>query len=140
MDEDPRGFTSLLGPGWHEMESRAVWSTEQALLRLPIPDECLARDCVVSLGFSVFGASPERPVTVNFTSTESTNPRAGSSIQLVSPDIRSQELLVSGNGVAEILISVPQATSPERLGVSGDSRTLGIALRTVDISIPVFTD
>lgn len=140
VDEDPRGFTSLLGPGWHDIESSLVWSTEQALIRLPIPDECLARDCLVSIGFSVFGASPERPVTVNFTTTGSTNPRAGSTTQLISPDISSQELLISGKGVAEILISVPQATSPERLGVSGDSRTLGIALWTVDISIPVSTD
>jgi hypothetical protein len=140
VNEDPRSVSSLLGAGWHGVESSLIWSTDQAVIRLPIPDDCIDRDCVVSLGFSVFGASPERPVTVIFQNAASTNPQAGSTTTVSSSEIRSQDLLISGKGVAEILISVPQAASPQELGISADSRTLGIALQNVDIKIPVSID
>lgn len=127
--EPSRG--SILLDGWHAPEPASIWSQASAGLSLPVPPECKASNCHIKLKFSAFGASEQRPVTVVFRHS-----RTGKTASWVS---RSADLVVAELPLAVDLptddwrIQVDRAASPSELGLSEDTRVLGIALQEVDI-------
>jgi len=123
----------LLREGWYAVEPHGVWSRAFSKITLPVPKDCGANQCVVVLHFKVFGAGPQRPVTVNFDSAE---PAGGWSKKMVSTSGEFNEVAVplgGASGSREVSISIPDATSPKALVGSTDERILGIALERIDL-------
>jgi hypothetical protein len=65
---------SILAQGWHNTEKDFIWSDKSASLVLPVPTVCFSDECQVALKFSVFGASSQRPVEVNFSNSSENCP------------------------------------------------------------------
>lgn len=123
--------TLLFEQGWYNLEENHVWSQSQSKLRLPVPGKCVSRHCDAVLKFTVFGASSTRPVMVHFSSTD-----WNQSLSLSSGDLNEIAIpLNSANRSQEIKISVPEATSPEKLMKVSDNRILGIALQRIELDI-----
>lgn len=125
--------TKILHSGWHALEDNHVWSKYAASLNIPIPDKCVEKFCKVKLNFSTFGASPQRPVSVYFSSAD--HDWNWSEKMVVTSDI-SHELTIpiSGtNGRRRINTQVPKARSPKYLGVSSDERILGVSLQRIEL-------
>ena len=123
--------TFILAEGWHPLESRHVWSTDKSALTVPVPNDCTSKKCFAILKFNVFGASQDRPTTVNFSSN-----RWNSEITTTSDLGTVKEVsipLTSSSGNQKINISIPNATSPQRLGGHTDGRVLGISLLTIEL-------
>lgn len=123
----------ILSKGWHALEEHHVWSQADSKLTLPIPKDCVARHCVAVLKFGVFGASPQRPVTVSF---DSADPGGRWSEKIISTSGHGNEVAVplrGASGSREISISIPDATSPQALTGSADGRILGIALQRIEL-------
>ena len=125
--------TFILAEGWHPLESHHVWSTDKSALTVPVPNDCTAKKCFAILKFNVFGASQDRPTTVNFSSN-----RWNSEITTTSDLGTVKEVsipLTSSNGNQKINISIPNATSPQRLAGHADRRILGIGLLTIELGL-----
>ncbi|MDF3054374.1 MAG: putative rane protein [Gammaproteobacteria bacterium] len=129
------GSAFIFGEGWHTIEANHVWSQAKARLTLPIPKDCMSRQCTAVLKFIVFGANQDRPVVVNFNTdlmnehwSEEFKSTAESNNQISIP-------LDSAKKSQEINISVPNATSPQALAGSPDHRVLGIGLQRIELSI-----
>ena len=126
----------VLLDGWHALEADHVWSTSAASLLLPIPKYCEAEKCRFKIIFWVFGASSVRPLDVFFKSAEPAW-HWSEEITAVSGDpIALNVPLVGGSGLRRINLSIPDATSPQHLIGSPDSRTLGISLQRVEVLRP----
>jgi hypothetical protein len=115
------------------LEAQHVWSQANAKLMLPVPKECEAKNCEAVLRFAVFGANPQRPVSVVFDSadqgwqwTEKIVASSGNAIEVRVP-------LLGARGRRSLSISIPDATSPQVLTGSPDSRVLGIALQRIEL-------
>jgi hypothetical protein len=125
----------ILGDGWHGMEGQHVWSQAAATLRLPRPAACRSAPCSATLRFSVFGASPQRPVTVLFSGSGAGRQWGEKAVASSGDAIQVKIALPPENsGLQEVSISVPEAASPAALKLSGDTRVLGIALQRIDLS------
>lgn len=133
LGQDLKQSRYLLRRGWHAMENQHVWSTSAAEVRLPVPDGCEAKDCHAVLKFAVFGAGPQRPVSVFF---ESVDLVEGWTERVVASSDDANEVRVplkGAKGAKAISITVPDATSPQLLNGSPDARVLGIALQRIDL-------
>lgn len=92
----------------------------------------MAGGCVARLTVSGFAASAQRPVVVNATEGEAGGDVA--TLTLTDPDPHVFEVpLPAGRDVADVRIDIPGATSPNALGMSADTRTLGVALSRIDV-------
>lgn len=134
MGQDMGDDASVLVDGWYALEPDHVWSSSMSRLRLPVPEECKSEQCEAILNISVFGANPQRPVSIffegsymdrewkqNLTATSDKN-------LVVNIPIQSQY------GIVEVSIKVPDAVSPQQLGLSMDSRVLGVDLRSIKLN------
>ena len=126
---------STLVSGLHQPEARWVWSTEKAQLRLPIPKDCRKQICLLTLDYSLFAASPEKPVDVLFHYFDESGESVTSKITATSTEDLRQEFSVSSNAPLDITILLPKATSPRNLRLSEDSRILGIALKGIELEL-----
>jgi len=130
---DFKEATYLLRRGWYAPEANFVWSTDQATLLLPKPERCMSNQCKAVLQYVVYGASPERPVVVTFANGGRKHVWR-QSITATSGDWLETSVPLDGaNKWRGIVISVNEATSPQALVGSSDTRVLGIALRQVDL-------
>lgn len=121
----------LLNEGWHAVETSHVWSKAHASLWLPAPPVCQKQACEAVLQFVVFGASPQRPVGVQWQHTatgkrHTWTARSGERLEARIP-------LPAGALSHELTLQVPQAASPSQLGLSDDARALGVGLQRVDL-------
>lgn len=123
----------ILGTGWHDLEQNHVWSKENAQLRLPVPENCSSGGCSVKLKFSVYGASQNRPITVNIREIGAESAFAHSlTIQTSAP--QSVVLpLDSSSPIYRLSISIPDAVSPKALQSRSDPRVLGVSLYTIEL-------
>lgn len=119
--------------GWHALEAHHVWSQAAAKLILPVPKKCETKNCDAVLRFAVFGANPQRHVSVVFDSadqrwqwTEKIVASSGNAIEVRVP-------LKDARGRRSLSISIPDAISPQMLTGSPDSRVLGIALQRIEL-------
>lgn len=124
----------VLQKGWHAVETNHVWSKAEAEIFLPVPKDCENHGCDAVLDFTVFGASASRPTTVLFSSAELDWEWNEELLASSGEFIKMRVPLNGAKGIRKIAISVPNATSPKKLGISSDGRVLGIALKRIDIS------
>jgi hypothetical protein len=119
--------------GWHEPEVEHIWSQAKAQLLLPVPPACGSAPCFATITYFVFGASAARPVNVLFDST-SGGQRWDTKVVAVSGQPLTVKVPLTGaQGVQELAITVPEATSPQSLAGSPDPRVLGIAVQRIDL-------
>ncbi len=122
----------VLWQGWWELAPHYVWSSGTAQLRVPVPPLCRAKACNLTLRVSAFAATPERPLGVQFLRAD--HPVA--SLSATEAGVRAVVIPVDGSqAVQNIRIDVPQARSPAELGMSADTRRLGIALFSIDLEV-----
>ena len=126
----------VLQDGWHGLEAHHVWSTPGAKLRFPVPKYCQVEKCEVKLMFGVFGASTERPVNIFFNSLEPEWSWSEKITAVSGKPIVLHVPLVGAADLRNINISIPDATSPQHLIGSADSRILGISLQRIDLVKP----
>lgn len=117
----------IMGDGWHALEQAHVWSSAQAQLVLDskkFPDGVLPRAMVLEA--APFGASQTRPVRVRVTGCGNdqehdyaSSERVELRIPLPTPGTLEQ---------CTIELHIDNATTPQALGYSSDSRVLGLAL------------
>lgn len=125
----------LLSGGWYGLEPHHVWSSADARLTLAAPEECASRQCSALLTFSVFGASPDRPVELRFTTALPAGPWTRNEVFNTQDTAVVAIPLTPTSQGQEVLISIPDAVSPHRLTGSADGRTLGIGLRRIELRI-----
>lgn len=123
----------VLTDGWYALEADHVWSGMKSGLRLPIPEGCERVQCNAVLKFSVFGASLQRPVSVVLDGIGKNWKWQHRLTANTSDELEVKIPLRGGAGTREIAINVPEATSPQALNASNDSRVLGIALRNINL-------
>lgn len=133
LAQGAEGPASILAEGWYALEAHHVWSQKSAVLRLPVPAECETLRCEAVLKFAVFGASPQRPVSVIFDSSDQGTQWNRRIVAESGADIEMSVPLEGVDGVREIKIQVPDAISPQALTGSPDARVLGVALRQIDL-------
>lgn len=121
----------ILTAGWHEIEASSVWSSQSALLALPVPISCPKRDCTAVLKFSVFGASKSRPIPVKI-STIDTAEFFSRSIIATAPGPYEVGVPMSVElATRRVSVEVSNAISPALLNGSHDARVLGISLSAI---------
>jgi hypothetical protein len=126
----------LLRNGWHTLETNHVWSQSNADLRLPIPKYCKIKTCKAKLVFETFNASVHRPVDVFFTSDDQEWKWSEKMTVTSSHPVSVYVPLIGAAAAADlrnINISIPGATSPQKLTGSPDDRALGISLQRIEI-------
>ncbi|MBB3612397.1 hypothetical protein [Rhizobium sp. BK602] len=124
----------ILPLGWNTLEENHVWSQSDAKLVLPVPRACDTKQCLALLHFDVFGASPQRPVEIEFASRIGND---GWTKTAVVTTADGNEVPVPLDGRVthqEITVKIPSATSPQALLGSPDGRILGIGLLRADLT------
>lgn len=124
----------VLRKGWHSPESNHVWSQGAAKLILPVPEDCERMHCDALLKFSAFGASQQRPVSILFESGEPTWQWKERVVAMSGNTIEVKVPLLGANQVRKVSIVIPEATSPQILTGSPDSRILGISLQRIEVT------
>jgi hypothetical protein len=134
---DPVGADLLLDRGWYPREVANRWSGANAHLQLPVPVGCRQTPCVARLTVTAFAASLRRPVSVRLSAHSEAAP-VTSSGEVFTDDMAHvvSVLLPAGEHVVSLELAVPEARSPATLGISSDSRVLGVSLSRVEISPP----
>jgi hypothetical protein len=128
----------VLSDGWHETEIAHVWSSQHAVLDLPVPESCSEseNECFAGVKFRVFGASEQHPVEVKF---ESMDAAANWSAVVSASRPDDHEVLIplpKDEAKRRIVIDVPDASSPALLTGGPDGRVLGIDLSVIELRSP----
>lgn len=123
----------LLEDGWYPREKGLVWSNSSAVIALPVPARCGTGTCSAILSFGVFGASPTHPVRVRVSGSGDREDWTGTATVLDPAMTKMRLPLTPGSPARRFRIDVPGAATPAELGVSTDSRRLGIALLRIDL-------
>lgn len=125
----------VLDEGWHQMEAGHVWSTANAVLKLPVPELCrTVSSCEAVVSFSAFGASADRVVSVKFKLIDANRQTTAFDIQVTDAGVYSVNIPLTGSNSFQLVeIEIPQALSPSSMSDSKDNRVLGIALREIQI-------
>ena len=123
----------LLGNGWHNIQTSHVWSEDEADLNVPLA-KLQNNEFGMRISFNVFNASQLSPkrvlVKVEDVQVAEWNIHSGKVEERVVP--LDSDLLGTKTSEVQVHIRVPEATSPEALGLSSDSRILGINLREIE--------
>lgn len=121
----------LIFENWNSLEPTAIWSKGQSVLNLPVPNQCQKVKCNIILDFGVLNASAINPVIVKL-SAQGKNSHWQETLTLIKSASNKVSIpLPSSSNVLPISIEVLGATSPQKLGISKDTRTLGIYLHEI---------
>lgn len=128
----------FLSKGWHNIESWGVWSSDTSELTFAIPKDFLIKNknnCRLRLSFNTFNASALSPkkVQVELNGVEVANWTIATEKVENHVLILPYSLSNSQDNLITLTIKVPDATSPKTLGLSADSRILGIGLREIEL-------
>ena len=127
---------NALSSGWSNLEKGYVWSGADALLKIPVPEECNSGACSVILILSVHGASQQRPTEVIFKAGTGNAPFKPTFIAR-SPFRHIITLPLDGSrAISNLHIEIPNATSPSELHGTHDNRILGVALYSIELETP----
>lgn len=123
----------LLPQGWYPFENNYSWSDSKAQLNLPTPNNCGNNNCYAVIQFKIlFGVDANNKREVFFESNEK-NWKWKQKVVVDSNQLIEVEVPLSNNNLTrQISISIPNAKSPQELGISADPRKLGIALEKID--------
>lgn len=127
----------FLGDGWYTVESAGVWSSESAELIIPIGEDCTeSNSCGLQITFLVFNASQTSPKTVlvkmGGDKVSEWIIDSGDMQERVIP-LPSEILRMGDDKLVSLVIQVPEAISPDKAGISVDTRILGIYLSQLEL-------
>jgi hypothetical protein len=131
-----RGDTSQqwLGTGWHDAEDWGVWSTSRARIQVPLRTVASSAGLEVTLEGVQFNAAPDESpsavIRVAGRGAQATSTGAGTfewSARLGHDEVATHDELV-------VDVEVPDAVSPAELGLSDDSRVLGVGLHRIRLT------
>jgi hypothetical protein len=126
-------FLRALKSGWYNMEDNHVWSSGEAQLYLPIPDECNTNDYFVKIFLSAYAASADRAVEVTVETEVNSTPI---SRRYTFKNTNEQAIFVPvsyKNDYQLIDIKISKASSPRDLNGKDDSRVLGVSLTRIEL-------
>lgn len=132
LNHDHPEVTFLMDGIWHNLESDQVWTGKKFGLTLPVPDKCNRESCEVALSMKAFSASENNPYVLEI-NTQTAKGLLTKTVTIVDKEINEILIPLSAKNTQHIAFDVPQATSPHKLGVSGDDRTLGMAVSKVSL-------
>lgn len=133
VEERPFDIAEIMKDGWHDIEARHVWSSGRAELKLPVPRNCGVEQCDAEIVFSVFNSSSKNPVDV-FVAVDGVETRDPVRVRSeTSGNHRVRLDLPRDKKFITVVFRVPEAVSPEELGLSVDSRVLGVALKSISL-------
>lgn len=123
----------VLLEGWYPFEDNHSWSDSKAKLTLPTPDKCADKNCYAVIQFKIlFGVDANNKREVFLESNEE-NWKWSQRVVVDSSKLVEVEIpLATNNLPRHISIRIPNAKSPQELGISADKRKLGIALEKID--------
>ncbi|GAA5525680.1 hypothetical protein Maes01_02252 [Microbulbifer aestuariivivens] len=127
------GSSYILQKGWHDIENKHVWSKSDASLLLPMPKYCDPEKCEAKLVFGAFGASENRPVDILFNSAEDDWEWSEKITAYSGQPLAINIPFSKAVGLRSIHVSIPNATSPQRLIGSHDARVIGVSLQRIEI-------
>lgn len=129
-----RDLDKVLYKGWHDMESRHVWSEANAMLKLLVPKECNeSYYCEAVVSFAVFGATPARNQEVIFSMVQP-NQHVIDRMLISNQGFQTVAIpLTTNDNYLFVSVDVPDATSPSLISSSTDSRVLGISLTMIEL-------
>jgi len=123
----------MLGKGWYDGEAQGTWSTASADLWLPLGDECASgAGCELAMRFSLVQLGAGRSTKI-----EAQSEHASATWTVTQESAAADEHRLDlgtfhapGSGL-RVHLSIPEATSPKKLGLSDDGRTLGIMIHEI---------
>ena len=119
-----------LKDGWYGLEKNHVWSNRKAEILMPIPQICRFNGGFIVLTASVFAASERREGCLLF----SIDGEEYFAVSIEDDNVKNFKLpFKPERKVVKIKIAIPNAISPIELNSGSDRRTLGIALKAIDI-------
>ncbi|WP_057647314.1 hypothetical protein [Yersinia bercovieri] len=126
------GLSFMLN-NWNNIEPNAVWSTDKSIINLPVPNKCKNSKCNAVFDFEVLNANVISPVIVKFSTQNGMLPWSRK-LTLTRPALNEVSIpLLADSDFLTVTIEVIGATSPQKLGINNDERTLGIRLYRIDL-------
>lgn len=122
---------ALIFDSWHSFEPEGIWSKDKSVLNLPVPNKCQEGQCTIILNFGLLNASTTNPVVVKFSTQDKNSPWNETFTNSASNEVSIP--LPSNSDILSITIEVIGATSPQKLGINDDTRTLGIKLKKITL-------
>lgn len=116
---------------WHSFEPVGIWSKDKSVLNLPVPNKCQEGQCTIILNFGLLNASTTNPVVVKFSTQDKNSPWNETFTNSASNEVSIP--LPSNSDILSIKFEVIGATSPQKLGINDDTRTLGINLHKITL-------
>ena len=113
--------------GWHDPEPELTWSSKKARLIIPLPEVCSLKTCVLKLKASALEA-PLTSATLGLSFEID-----GEKVDPISVSDDKVSLPVSDKCAMEVVIHAHGAARPADVGISEDTRQLGIALQEISI-------
>ncbi len=129
--------------GWHEKEPWGIWSTKKAEMQFGLPKECQNEPgCDLRLSFSVFNASADQPKVVKATINDRVETFTAMDGQVQQWRIPLDFAALNENTESiKLQLQIPDAQSPQSIGLSNDARVLGIGWHSYQFSlIPSLAD
>jgi hypothetical protein len=127
-------FSSVLGRGWHNIEDTLVWSKQEASIRLTLPSSCSVNTCKVTLHYDPFIGVIPREALFEFVHVNSKGSTLVVKRQHSLSGPKSISFVLHKNDKFDLDIIAHAASSPTELGLSSDSRILGLALYRIEVS------
>lgn len=132
LNSEHSNVTFLMDGIWHNLESDQVWTGKDFGITLPVPDKCNREKCEVSFTMKAFSASVKNPYVMEI-STQTAKGLMHKSVTILDNTMNDIIIPLSAKNTQRIEFSVPQATSPRKLGISDDNRILGMAVSEIKL-------
>jgi hypothetical protein len=133
VEEDKVLFSSILGRGWSVIEETLVWSKQEASIRLTLPSFCSVNICKVTLHYDPFIGAIPRETLFEFVYVNSNGSTVVVKKQHSLSGPQSISFALPTTDKLDLDIIAHSASSPKELGLSSDSRILGLALNRVEV-------
>jgi hypothetical protein len=121
---------NMLRSGWSDIESWGVWSSGHNARLAFVPSAPL-REVVLSLAPLTAGKLPAQRVRVLL------NGKLVQSVELDRPGLLTIKITdgdqYNGEKMLELELVLPDAAQPSHLGINPDERTLGVALKVLEV-------
>lgn len=128
-------LTTILNKGWYKLENWGIWSTANAEMQIDLPKDCQKNnecELKLNLGYGVFNAAVTKPkqvaVTINNKLIKDwTFNSWGAGDYSINIPLDVNTLQGQTKNI-KIQFNIPAAESPKQVGMSEDTRILGMGL------------